>query len=171
MHERHENEQYFFDDPTLDTLSSFLLAFETPCCICAPRLGQRLIERGGSPKILDIDTRFEHLPGFRLFDLQRPRWLGERYDIIVCDPPFYNVSLSRLFAALRLLSRNTFTQPLMLSYLSRRSQAILGTFAPFGLAPSGYRPSYQTVQRSERNEIEFFTNLGDDQLEILRGVG
>ena len=169
MYELHENEQYFFDEPTLEHLSRFLSRWESPCCICAPLLGQRLREKGVDVRILDIDSRFERVPGFQYFDLQRPEWLGEVYGVIVCDPPFYNVSLSRLFAALRTLSRNDFAQPLLVSYLRRRSAAVLGTFQPFGLEPTGYLPGYQTVEPVERNEIEFFSNLSPDDLTELRG--
>jgi hypothetical protein len=42
MYELHENEQYFFDSRTLLHLTNFLSAWENPCCICAPLLGQGL---------------------------------------------------------------------------------------------------------------------------------
>ena len=48
---------------------------------------------------------------------------------------------------------------LLISYLVRRAPNILGTFARFGLTPTGYRPGYQTVQEVERNAIEFFSNV------------
>jgi hypothetical protein len=38
----------------------------------------------------------------------------------------------------------------------------MGTFARFGLEPTGYRPGYQTVQAVERNAIEFFSNVSLD---------
>lgn len=167
MYELHENEQYFFDRPTLTHMADFVSAYPNPCCICCPLLGRELAARDIPVRILDIDERFSSLPGFRRFDLHRPEWLGEEFGIIVCDPPFYGVSLSRLFAALRLLSRNLYTQPLLISYLVRRSSSILGTFARFNLEPTNYRPTYQTVQKVTRNEIEFYGNLGQEAHERL----
>lgn len=167
MYELHENEQYFFDGPTLDHLASFLSHWENPCYICAPLLGKKLQSIGVDVTILDVDERFATVPGFRRFDLHRPEWLGDTFDIVLCDPPFYSVSLSRLFAALRVLSQNDFTQNLMVSYLTRRSGALLGTFSKFGLRPSGYLPQYQTVQRVQRNEIEFYTNLKQEDVRRL----
>ena len=117
--------------------------------------------------ILDIDDRFADLPGFVRFDVYRPEWVGKRFGLILCDPPFFGVSLSQLFAALRLLSHNDYQQPMLVSYLRRRSSAILGTFSRFDLRSTGYFPSYQTVQRSPRNEIEFFSNLEEEQLRGL----
>lgn len=170
MYELHENEQYFFAEPTLTHLATFLARFTAPCCLCAPLVGRRLTEQGVAVTILDIDERFATVPGFRRYNLYHPEWLDREFDIIVCDPPFFNVSLSQLFAALRLLSHNRFEQPLLISYLQRRSAAILGAFARFGLQPTGYLPSYQTVQVVERNVIEFFGNLEQADLVALRGV-
>ena len=113
-------------------------------------------------RVLDIDERFASTPGFRHYDLFRPEWLGEEFGIILCDPPFFNVSLSQLFAALRLLGRNRYEQPLLISYLRRRATSIEGTFARFGLRATGYCPRYQTVQALSRNEIEFFGNLSPE---------
>lgn len=159
MEELHKNEQYFFDEATLDELVEFLGGFSSVCCLCAPLLGERLEAAGASVAVLDVDDRFRHLAGFEHWDLFRPRWLGRAFDVIVCDPPFFNASLSRLFAALRTLSRNDFAQPLLVSYLKRRESAILGTFAEFGLAGTGYEPGYRTVQEREANRIEFYSNL------------
>jgi hypothetical protein len=163
MDERHENEQYFFDGPTLDHLSEFVAGFARPCCICAPLLGQAVARRGRPVRILDIDERFADVPGFRRWDLHRPEWLGESYDLIVCDPPFFNVSLSRLFVALRTLAKNRFEQPILISYPTRRSRNLLSTFHRFALRPTGYAPGYLTVQAVERNAIEFYGNLDDAQ--------
>ena len=159
MQERHEKEQYFFTDETTGHLADFAARFPNPCCICAPSVGVELARRRVPVRILDIDERFAKTPGFRRYDLFSPDWLGEEFGLILCDPPFFNVSLSQLFAALRLLSRNRYEQPLLISYLSRRATSIVGTFARFGLTPTGYYPRYKTVQALARNEIEFFGNL------------
>ena len=171
MDERHENEQYFFDGATLDHLTAFVGRFERPCCICAPMLGRRLAQARRNVRILDIDERFADCAGFRRWDLNRPEWLGEDYDLIVCDPPFFNISLSRLFVALRTLARNQYAQKLLISYPVRRAQNLLGTFDRFALAPTGYLPSYLTVQATERNAIEFYGNLGEELNRSLRTTG
>lgn len=171
MDERHEREQYFFDAATLDHLTAFVRGFKQPCCLCAPMLGQHLERAGCAVRILDIDERFAGCAGFRHWDIQRPEWLGEVYDLIICDPPFFNISLSRLFVALRTLAQHRFDQRLLISYPTRRAQNLLGTFHRFGLQPTGYAPSYLTVQVSERNAIEFYGNLGDELHRDLRASG
>ena len=52
-----------------------------------------------------------------------------------------------------------FGQRMAMSYLKRREAAVMGTFAPFGLKPTGYCPVYQTVKRCERNDIEVYANF------------
>lgn len=171
MYERHDTEQYFFDEATLDQLARYVASWPSPCCLSAPLLGKRLTELGVEVSILDVDERFSEVPGFRRFDIYRPEWLGEEFGLVVCDPPFFRVSLSQLFAAIRVISRNDFRQPLLLSYLTRRGSAVLGTFAPFHLRPTGYHPTYRTVQRVERNDVEFFGNLSDeDHRELNAGL-
>lgn len=165
IEEQHEREQYFFDASTLRALADFVQSFDRPCCLCAPMLGQELQTRGNVVRVLDTDERFADLRGFRRWDLYRPEHLDETFDLIVCDPPFFNVSLSQLFCAIRLLCRFDVATKVMISYPVRRSSAILGTFAPFNVRPTGFRPGYMTVQQCEKNEIEFFANfdlnLGD----------
>ncbi len=168
MDELHSLEQYFFDSETLAHLVEFLGDFKKPCCLCAPLLGKALVERGVSVTILDTDDRFASVPGYVPFNVYRPEWTGQSFDIIFCDPPFFHVSLSQLFHAVRLVASNDFGQRLMLCYLRRRAAAVLGTFSPFGLLGTGYLPSYQTVQRTERNEIEIFSNLGEAAISKLR---
>ncbi len=168
MYEIHKHEQYFFDQATLDHLSDFLCLFTTPCCLCAPLLGAEVEKRGIEVTILDVYERFSNLRGFAHFDLYRPKWLGTCFDIILCDPPFYKVSLSQLFVALRTLSLNDFRQHLLLSYLTRRETNVLGTFSKFSLRPTGYYPQYQTVKKCERNEVQFYSNLPSEKLAQLK---
>ena len=168
IYEIHEREQYFFDQATLDHLSGFLCLFAKPCCLCAPLLGAEVEKRGIEVAILDVDERFANLQGFVRFDLNRPTWLGTRFDVILCDPPFFKVSLSQLFAALRTLSLYDFRQPLLLSYLTRRETKVLNTFSPFSLRSTGYYPQYQTVKKCERNEIQLYSNLPKEKLTQLK---
>lgn len=163
MQELHENEQYFFTEQTLKQFSELLAPFQNPCILCAPTLAQNLQASAGTQKkirALDIDTRFEKsLPGFQLWNLYKPTRIAEQFDVIFCDPPFFNCSLSQLFSAIRLLSNFDYSQPIMLCYLRRREQALLGTFAKFSIQPTGIFASYKTVQSSERNEIQLYSNI------------
>jgi len=159
MLEQHEREQYFWNEATINAVADVAARWENPCCLCAPMVGRELARRGVQAHVLDIDERFSSVPGFMKYDLYRPLWLGERFGVIFCDPPFWIVSLSQLFAAIRRLSGYDDLQPLAICYPTRRGANLTATFARFGLKPSGFLPKYQTVQESERNRIEFFCNF------------
>ena len=159
MLERHEWEQYFWDVPTLESLADVAARFDNPCALCAPMLGRVLNERDRKSRSLDFDGRFATDENFAQFDLYRPLWRDETFGVMMCDPPFWKVSLSQLFAAIRLLSHHNFDQPLAICYPMRRAKNVCGTFAKFGLEPTGYFPGYVSVQELERNRIEFFANF------------
>lgn len=157
--ERHEREQYFFRRGSAAALCIALSAFENPCVLCAPLVGAQLALRRRGVRVLDIDTRFERVPGFRWFDVHRPEYIGEKFGVVFCDPPFFGVSLSQLFHAVRMLCAHDIRTPVAITYLSRRAGALTATFAPFELRPTGYRPEYLTVQNEGRNAIEVFANF------------
>lgn len=160
MLELHACEQYFWDDATVSRLADVAARFENPACLCAPLLGTELERRAVACSTLDVDERFAHLKGFSRFDVYRPAWQGERFGAIICDPPFWIVSLSQLFAAIRLLAQHDFEQPLAVCYPTRRSANLGATFARFGLKPTGFYPAYRTVNtQEERDRIEFFANF------------
>jgi len=164
MLERHEIEQYFWDDRTLLHLSEQVQGFENPCCLCAPLLGRELAQHGQKCCVLDIDERFADVPGWARFDLYRPQWRPDEFGLIVCDPPFWKVSLSQLFGAISILAHHNPAQPLLISYPKRRSFNICGTFSRFGLQPLAgdqWRAGYRTIPERdrERDGVIFFSNV------------
>lgn len=159
LEENHAREQYFFDARTLKLLGDFMQQFERPCCLCAPMLGRELARRERPVTVLDVDRRFADVPGFIEWDIYRPRTLDRAFDVILCDPPFFRVSLSQLFRAIRELCHYDVGRRVAISWLVRRQHALIGSFAPFNLQPTGFHPTYQTVQKCEKNDIEFFANF------------
>ena len=122
-------------------------------------LNHELRRRNVSAHVLDIDERFIDEANFKRFDLYRPTFQTQKFGVIICDPPFWNVSLSQLFAAIRLLSHHDTAQPLAICYPTRRAQNLCGTFAAFDLKPTSFFPKYVSVQSAARNEIEFYANF------------
>lgn len=157
MHENHDLEQYFFDTPTVAKLADFASQFSNPCLLCMPTVGEELERRGVAATTLDTDERFSHLKGFRKFDLYRPVPTGEKYGIILCDPPFNKVKLSQLFDAVRALSSG-WEQPLGITYMKSREGALLGTFAKFNLQATGYNASYITIKQAEHNVVTLYSS-------------
>ncbi len=159
MDELHQHEQFFWDDAMIDSLANRMQRFVQPCCLCAPLLGRELERRGHFCRTLDRDERFADLDGFAPFDLYRPQWRDEEFDVLICDPPFWKVSLSQLFGAVRLLSHYNWQQPLAICYPQRRAANLCGAFARFELVPTSIFPTYRTVQMRPTDRIEFFANF------------
>ncbi|MEZ4294888.1 MAG: hypothetical protein R3B70_07915 [Polyangiaceae bacterium] len=159
MHEDHKREQYFFDPPTRRWFADILERYAHPCCLCAPMIAEELHRRRKAVRVLDIDPRFSHLPGFQKWDLHRPEPLPERFDVIACDPPFTKVSLARLFTALRVLCQGDLTTPILLCHLASRSADVCGTLAPFGLRPTDIEAGYVSVRPIEENRVLVYSNF------------
>lgn len=159
MEERHENEQYFFDQSTLEQLEQLSQGFEHICCLCVPTLGKKLHAAGRKCDILDIDQRFEEESNFHYFDIAAPKWTGKQYDLIICDPPFFNVSLRQLLNAIKTLSNYNSQQKLLICYLERRGRTFTEVFKEYQLSSTNFYAGYETVQEIEKNKIVFFGNL------------
>jgi hypothetical protein len=169
MDERHEHEQYFFLPETTAHLADFAARFDHPCCLCAPTVGVALVELEVETRLLEIDERFAPIQGFLRYDIYRPRPLDETFGLILCDPPFVKVGLDQLFAAVRMLARGDFQQPLLICHPRKRAADLIGTFARFGLVATGYVPRYQTVQAGS-DDIEVYGNLSPElHAELARG--
>ena len=159
MQERHNQEQYFFDQRTVDAVADLLEPFERPCVLCAPMVGMELESRSTNVVTLDIDERFSTLRSFRKWDIYRPERIDLRFGVVFCDPPFFRVSLSQLFEAVRILAHFDLGQAVAVSYLKRRRHALLSTFAPFGIQPVRFPLGYRTIKECDRNEVELFANF------------
>lgn len=159
MHEDHQREQYFFDPPTIERLAGLLAPYQRPLCLCAPTVAEELLRRGRAPRLLEIDARFAHLPGFLRWDLYRPRPLDERFDVIFCDPPFRKVTLAQLFTALRVLCHGDFATPILLCHLADRELDVRGALARFALVPTGVEPGYVSVRPLPENRVMLYANV------------
>ncbi|MDF1666995.1 MAG: hypothetical protein P1V97_34950 [Planctomycetota bacterium] len=156
--ENHTREQYFWDSQTVTFLADILASFDRPCCLCTPTVGAELLRRQRPVTILDIDERFAELPGFQVWDLLKPSVVQKDFDVLLVDPPFFNVSLTRLFKSLRLLCRFDPSRKILVAWLKRRESALLSRFESFTLRPTGIKLGYETVVSCGKNDIELYAN-------------
>lgn len=169
IHENHQLRQFFFAEDTIRQLAELLEQFENPCCLCAPMVAWKLAEQGRWVRALDLDTRFRFLPGFREYNLYRPDYLQEEFDLILCDPPFHAVGLGQLFKAINTVSHFNPNQKILMSHLVRRQWGVVGVFSKFGLQPTSFHPRYLTAKKCNtdgKSRVVFYANFevgGDEE--------
>lgn len=159
MEEKHHLEQFFFDKATTSILAEFFQGYKDPCILCAPTVAKALYKKGKTVTLLDIDERFSYLPGFKQYDITKPLIFEKKFDVIFCDPPFFNYRFSILLKAIDTLSHHNYNQPLVISYLVRRENKFLKYFQKYRLSPTTFYPKYDTVKKSEKNLIKFYANF------------
>lgn len=160
--EKRELEQYFFDDSTLEKLEGIVEkgGFRKIACLGVPTLAARLESRGKDVTLLDLDTRWaSHLEDFKEWDIKKPSYLQEEFDLIICDPPFFDVGLAQLRQALKILSHFNPSQKILVSYLVRRSGTFLRSLRFFNLRETGFFPTYSGIPRTRKNDVQFFANF------------
>merc|ERR1712110_153532 len=82
--ERHDLEQYFWTENTVNKIRDSLKYIPECCCLTTPSLGHAFYLQNRHEVVLDIDTRFNYLPRFRYFDILAPIGKdGELFNVIV----------------------------------------------------------------------------------------
>jgi len=156
MREDHQLEQYWFDEPTLHRLGQLVWQYRNVVALCCPMLGQYMDEKGYTPPlVLDIDKRFANERWCLPWDIHRIKPLHGQPQLVICDPPFTNIKLDRLFLAIRAIVGNDLTIPLVMAWPKQKEAALLGTFWPFGLQPTGLIPGYVSCSPG----AEFYANF------------
>ena len=70
--ERRDLEQYVWTRATVEKLVLALQYYSDLCCMATPSLAQGMWEVGREERLLDIDNRFDYLPGFKYWDIRFP---------------------------------------------------------------------------------------------------
>ena len=122
--EDHRYEQFFYDEGTTQQLYQLVDLYERPLLLCNPSLAV-MAERKSKPYLLlDRDTRFDFLSGYRPFSLMEPYLINDfDFDAVFIDPPFANVTPEQVARCLRLMGADKV--PLFVAYNSRREEALL----------------------------------------------
>ena len=122
--EDHRYEQFFYDEGTTQQLYQVVDMYDRPLLLCNPSLAV-MAERKSKPYLLlDRDTRFDFLSGYRPFSLMEPYLITNfDFDAVFIDPPFANVTPDQVARCLRLMGADKV--PLFVAYNSRREEALL----------------------------------------------
>ena len=166
MREDHAYEQYFFDAATCAELVALMRRYDRPLLVCTPSLAVAAEAAGVPHVLLDRDERFAFLPGFRPFDLHNPAatapaLAGYAHDVVICDPPFANVEIPTLRAALDALAPDEARRaaPLYVAFNARREGALRAAFATQNLERKG-RLGYCSVKRKTAQHLFLYGPAG-----------
>ena len=110
--------------------------------------------------VLDIDRRFESLPGFKYYDLQKPVHFDNEFEIILFDPPFFYITLEELNNGIEVISgKNASTMKLLMSFMIKDERRVLNAFKKnFNLERTKFDLEYATVEENRWDNYGLWAN-------------
>ncbi|KAG0561877.1 hypothetical protein M758_9G115500 [Ceratodon purpureus] len=161
--ERHDLEQYFWTTTTVSNLRRALSCDPNLCCLATPSLAHafHVEEPKQEVRLLDIDTRFSYLPGFRFWDIRRPEPLGESetFRVVVFDPPFFYIPMAELYRAVLEVCKGDTKTKLLIGFLVREQASLLEVFKEFGLVRTKFVLEYAAVKSNKWRNYALYSNV------------
>jgi len=168
--ENRKYEQYFWTSKTVNDLLDACEYITNTCCFTTPSLAHAFHEKGREEKLLDIDERFNYLPRFEKFDIINPHYLDEdNFNIIVIDPPFFNISTKELFEATNVITNNNFSTKIIITYLVRFEYPLLETLKPYGISETNLHPQYAHIKSNKWRNFKIYSNIDLPNLKRISG--
>ena len=159
--ERRDLEQFFWTSDTVKKLLSACEYITNCCCFTTPSLAQGFHLNGRDEKLLDIDERFNYLLRFERFDIKNPHVPDEagEFNIIVIDPPFFNISIKELFETTNIITNNNFKTNIIIAFLVRFEFPLLETFAPYGISETSANLEYAHIKPNKWRNFRLYSNI------------
>lgn len=158
--ERHDLEQYFWTESTVDRLKKALFHFyEECCCLTTPTLAHSWHLEGREEYLFDIDRRFEYLPKFRYFNLITPENVEETFEVIIFDPPFFYISMEKMYEAVCKIVKDNFKTKILIGFLKREERELMRYFGVFGIKPTNFLLEYATVKPNKWKNYCLYSNI------------
>lgn len=155
-----ETSQIFFSTHTTRALVDALNSYQTPCCLCTPRLAAEWFRRGRRVTLLDVDHQFAAFADLIYYDILYPTPLLRTFDLIVVDPPAFDPEW--MHAIIDMLSRGL-RPDVFLVFRSAQSADVLRIFRDYGvqvinlaLCYCNVRPEWQAAFRLYGSRPEIF---------------
>lgn len=154
--ENYKAEQYYFTPETAEKLLCLIRG--RTACLCTPTVAMAAEKAGVAIELLDIDERFRALvKEFKAFDILRP-FIGQQYQTLIVDPPFFGVSLFHLGRAINALLEWRTDATAYVAYLRRREEEFCRSMraAGFTVERTSFSLLYQTVENEGKNRIALY---------------
>lgn len=153
--------QFFYTAKTAARLVTALDHYRQPCCLCTPRLAKEWLQRGRTVDVLDCDSRFAVLPGYKVFDLLKPERIDKQYDCVIFDPVF--LPAATLCKAVDAVITDSARTDLFITFPVQRSAELINAFRHYGLRQLSFELAYCNVKEAFQHEFRLF---GTKDLEI-----
>jgi len=161
LKEKRELEQFFWTSDTVKKLLTACQYITECCCFTTPSLAEGFKNVGRDEKLLDIDERFSYLPRFERFDIKNPH-LPEGsgdFNVIVIDPPFFNVTIKQLFEATNIITNNNYKTNIIIAFLVRYEYPLLETFKPYGISETSASLEYAHIKPNKWRNFKLYSNI------------
>jgi 16S rRNA G966 N2-methylase RsmD len=159
--EKHEYEQFFWTKTTVEKLLKACEYIYECCCFTTPSLceGFRLNDR--DEVLLDLDERFNYFPKFEKFDIVNPHIPNGsgNFNIIVIDPPFFNVSVQKLFNATNIITNNNYKTNIIIAFIVRYEYTLLEVFKPYGISETSAKIEYAHIKPNKWKNFKLYSNI------------
>lgn len=203
-----KNEQYFFSENFINNIyTSFGFVDRSKIlCLCTPAIStyfklkdeeefkikledDEAPEQVKYPITLDSDKRFDFLPNFYIFNLNKPkdfiqntnnnvdvnkisegmnldsnnklvtRQQLEQIEYIFFDPPFFQLKPNELRIAVDEITNKDYTKKIFITYSIRESAGLIFAFKDYNIRKSKLRVEYQYVPSNKWGNYGLYTNF------------
>ena len=153
-------EQYFFSDNVLKLLVDIFNYENNIVCLCTPAVAEAFYRLNSKiVKCLDIDSRFDYLPGYLYYDVLKPTKIDFDINILIVDPPFFMINLIDLHKCIDLITNNNKRTKIIFAYVMREERSLLNVFKDYKLRRTKFKLEYKYVDPTKWSNYCLYSNF------------
>ena len=165
--EKREFDQYFFSEKVLNSLVNNLKYEDKILCLCTPALANAFSQSGKETLCLDIDKRFDYLKGFQYFNILQPESIDFTPDVIVFDPPFFNINMIDLYKCVEVLTKGNKSVALIIAFVTREERSLLEVFKSYRLKETKFKLEYLNVDPTKWSNYSIYSNKEFNKIQFI----
>jgi hypothetical protein len=153
-------EQYFFSENVIRNICDALEYEEKILCLGTPAVADGFYKiKNKSVLLLDIDNRFDYLPGYIYFDILKYQDIKiDKPNILIIDPPFFKLSLVDLYNCVESLTEGDKKTKIIFAYVHREEKALLNIFKAYKLQLTKFKLEYRYVEPNKWENYSLYSN-------------
>ena len=166
--ELREVEQYFFTENMIKILCDSLDFEEDIVCLGTPAVAHGFWKfKNKIVLCLDIDYRFNYLPGYKLFDIMNPSNIEIKPKLLIIDPPFFKMNLNDLFDCIEKLTGGDKTTKILFAFVQREERSLLNIFKSYNLKLTKFSMEYRFVDVSKWCNYRLYSNYEFNKIKFV----